>query len=431
MTMNQEQITARNPLRILDKILSGRPAAGGLGLVLAPAGVGKTAFLVQIGLDAILRNKKVLHIALGQNTDHVQAWYDALFDDMVGPSRDSAIEELRTGAASNRILQTFTEKSLLPQRLEQTVELFKKHLDFQPDLLLIDGYDWQSASTIQTAAAIGAFRACAHRLEAQLWMTAQPRTSLAHNTVAALLGPCQEFEELIDVAIYLEPVGTDVGVRIIKDNGFDTIPDPHLLIHCDTLGLVSSDGEKVLSLPPGAYTLLSGGAQGAECVFGQCAEQWGIQEVNYSFEGHESTRARNMVRLTESDLAQGEVSDIYLKAQMHRKYPSTPLFRKVLQSIWHQVSTAGEVFVVGTIQSDGTVRGGTGWAAELAKHWHKPVQVFDQEKNRWFSWHEGAWMEVLAPVISRTRFTGTGTRFLTEEGRAAIQALFQRSFEGR
>jgi len=429
--MKQEQMTARNPLRVLDKILAGRPAAGGLGLVLAPAGVGKTAFLVQIGLDSILRGKKVLHIALGQNTDHLQAWYDALFDDLAGSDHDGEVEEMRTAAARNRILQTFTDKSLSPQRLEQTVDLFGKHLDFHPDLLLVDGYDWQAASTILTAAAIGAFRACAHRLQAPLWMTAQPKTSLAVRSVAGCLGPCREWEELIDVAVYLEPAGSDVSVRIIKDNGLDSIPDPHLLIHGDTLGLASSSEEKALTLPPGAYTLLSGGAQGAESLFGQCAEQWGIHEINYSFEGHEPARSQNLVRLTESELTQGEVSDVYLKAQMHRKYPATPLFRKVLQSIWHQVNTAGEVFVVGTIQEDATVRGGTGWAAELARHWHKPVHVYDQEKKAWFDWRDGGWTAVPEPVITRTRFAGTGTRFLTEEGRAAIRSLFQNTFAGR
>jgi hypothetical protein len=165
-------------------------------------------------------------------------------------------------------------------------------------------------------------------------------------------------------------------------------------------------------------------------VFGQCAEQWGLHEINFSFDGHEPARIKNIIKLSGSELAQGEVSDAYLSAQMHRKYPATPLFRKVLQSIWHQVSTAGEVFVVGVIQSDATVRGGTGWSAELAKHWRKPVHVFDQEKNLWFTWRDGAWAETALPVISHTRFTGTGTRFLTDQGRAAILALFDRSFGG-
>ena len=429
--MIREQLTARNPLRILEKTLSGGLRPGGLGLVLAPAGVGKTAFLVQIGLDAIMRENKVLHVALGQNTDHVQAWYDALFNDMAGNRHDEEIEELRTSSARFRVLQTFADTAFSPQRLEQAVGLFLTHMNFKPDVILIDGFDWLCASNVRIAAAIGAFRSCAHRNGAQLWMTAQPNTSLAMTASSPIMPPCGTYEELIDVAIYLEPAGTSVCVRVLKNNGHDTIPDPHLLIHCDTLSLATVDAERPLNLPPGAHTLLSGGAQGAEAIFGQCAEQWGLHEINFSFDGHEPARIKNIIKLSGSELAQGEVSDAYLSAQMHRNYPATPLFRKVLQSIWHQVSTAGEVFVVGFVQPDATVRGGTGWSAELAKHWRKPVHVFDQEKNLWFIWRDGAWAEASLPVISHTRFTGTGTRFLTEQGRAAIMALFDRSFGGR
>ena len=426
--MIRQQLTARNPLRILEKTISGGLQPGGLGLVIAPAGVGKTAFLVQIGLDAVMREKNVLHIALGQSTNHLQAWYDALFNDMAGSRHDEEIEELRNSSAHYRVLQTYADTAFSPQRLEQTVGLFQTHIKFKPDVMLIDGFDWQSASTVGIAAAIGAFRSCAQRLGSQLWMSAQPHTALAKTHPTSITPPCDAFEELIDVAIYLEPAGANVCVRILKDNGHTNIPDPQLLIHCDTLSLAAVDAERPLNLPPGAHTLLSGGAQGAEALFGQCAEQWNLEEINFSFDGHEPVRTKGLVKLSSSDLAQGEVSDAYLSAQMHRSYPSTPLFRKVLQSIWHQVSTAGEVFVVGSIMPDTTVRGGTGWSAELAKHWRKPVHVFDQEKTLWFIWRDGAWAEEAPPVISRTRFTGTGTRFLNEQGRAAIMSLFDRSF---
>ena len=91
-------------------------------------------------------------------------------------------------------------------------------------------------------------------------------------------------------------------------------------------------------------------------------------------------------------------------------------------------STSGQVFVVGVILDDGTVNGGTGWAAELAKHFKKPLFVYDQEKRAWFGWNNDKFSEAEAPRIDRRRFTGTGTRFLSDEGRKAIRELFARSF---
>ena len=42
--------------------------------------------------------------------------------------------------------------------------------------------------------------------------------------------------------------------------------------------------------------------------------------------------------------------------------------------------------MVSEILDDDTVKGGTGWGAELAKHLKKPVHVFDQTKHHWFQW---------------------------------------------
>ena len=40
--------------------------------------------------------------------------------------------------------------------------------------------------------------------------------------------------------------------------------------------------------------LYSGGAAGTEQFFGALAEGWGIEEVNYSFEGHQIERKRGV-----------------------------------------------------------------------------------------------------------------------------------------
>jgi hypothetical protein len=104
------------------------------------------------------------------------------------------------------------------------------------------------------------------------------------------------------------------------------------------------------------------------------------------------------------------------------------MFKKVLQCIWHQVNNGQEIYVVGTIQPDATVKGGTGWGAEFAKLCNKPLFVFDQDKDGWFRWAGDVFEPALEPVIQHRHFTGTGTRFVKENGRAAIQALFARSF---
>jgi hypothetical protein len=174
--------------------------------------------------------------------------------------------------------------------------------------------------------------------------------------------------------------------------------------------------------------LFSGAAQGAEAAFGEAAERYGIEEVNFTFEGHSDARTRGIRVLTKEELKHGDVSLAYVSKLMNRRYPDTPLFRKVLQSIWHQVNNGQDIFLVGRIQADGTVVGGSGVSAEYAKFFNKRLHVFDQDRDEWFRWTGEAWEAAKDPAITHPHFTGTGTRFLRDNGRAAVDALFARTF---
>ncbi len=175
--------------------------------------------------------------------------------------------------------------------------------------------------------------------------------------------------------------------------------------------------------------LFSGGANGAEAEFGAQAEAHGIEEVNFTFEGRKTARGRGIRVLCREELLRGDVSLAYVSRLMNRSYTDAAYIRKVLQSIWYQVNAGREIYVVGEILPDGTVRGGTGWGAEFAKLCNKPLFVFDQAKDGWFAWTGSRWAGPgPAPTIAEPRFTGTGTRFLQENGRKAIRELFARSF---
>ena len=181
-------------------------------------------------------------------------------------------------------------------------------------------------------------------------------------------------------------------------------------------------------MKPEDCVLFSGAANGAESEFGAAAERCGIEEVNFTFSGHNDARHRGIRVLTNEELIHGDVSLAYVGKLMNRHYRDTPLFKKVLQSIWHQVNAGQETYVVGKILENQTVKGGTGWGAEFAKLCNKPLYVFDQERDGWFHWTSDAWETDTGPVITHPHFTGTGTRFLQPNGRNAIEALFERSF---
>ena len=175
------------------------------------------------------------------------------------------------------------------------------------------------------------------------------------------------------------------------------------------------------------FSLFSGGLRGAEATFGKCAEKYGVQETNFSFKDHKLAREDNVVILDDDELLRGQVSMEIVAETMGRKYHHAETIRKVIQVIFHMVNHGHQIIAVGWIQKDKTVKGGTGWGVELGKFFHRPVSVFDQETNKWFTWKDNDWVED-TPIITDKTFCGTGTRFLSDEGQKAIEDLFARSF---
>lgn len=173
--------------------------------------------------------------------------------------------------------------------------------------------------------------------------------------------------------------------------------------------------------------MYSGGHKGTEAEFGRCADRWQVREVTFSFKGHQMEWSRDVRMLSEDELRKGDVSMEIVSARLGRTYTRLDAVRRVVQSMFHIVTNSWQHFAVGWIQPDKTVRGGTGWGVELAKFFNRRVSVFDQAQEHWYTWSGTEWQRDL-PLIGEKPFSATGTRHLNDAGRAAIHALFERSF---
>ena len=427
--MYRKEVNERSPLRILESSIHGGLGPGNIGVVVSRAGVGESPFFVQAALDELIKNHTVLHITGHHSSaSAARVWYDTLSKELISSSSPSLslnpddIHRLLT-------IHSFSELELTPAKLNSIIEQAKVHTGRAPQLILIEDWNWDGPLDRRNDDLNG-FRQAAQNLEAELWLGAHTHRSAVTDT-PAVPEPCTDYTSAIDMVVFLEPYsGPHVSIRILKDHANTVVPSQVLNLDPDTMRSFEGDTSPIpsLDLPAEQYTLLSGAAKGAEAEFGECAEQWGLTEINFSFAGRSSVRTRGIVELNENELTRGAVSPAYVEAQLRRSFPKTEQFQKMLQTIWHQVATAGEVFVVGLILPDDTVNGGTGWAAELGRHFKKPVRVFDQERKEWFTWQENHWHPIGRPNIQRTRFAGTGTRFLSEEGRQAIHDLFKDTF---
>ncbi len=180
-------------------------------------------------------------------------------------------------------------------------------------------------------------------------------------------------------------------------------------------------------LDPKKITVSTGGHKGTEEYFGMSAEKWGMTEVTFNFEGHEISRNRGLKVLTDEELSRGGVGPDIIRKKMERSFATTPMMQKIFQVQFHIVNSGYQVFAVGWLLSNGTVKGGTGWGVELAKLFNRPVYLFEQDRKEWVSWENNKWITA-DPVISHKTVAVTGTRYLSDEGRKAIDDLFEQSF---
>lgn len=175
--------------------------------------------------------------------------------------------------------------------------------------------------------------------------------------------------------------------------------------------------------------LIHGGHKGTESAFGAVAEKWGVSETTLSFQDHRMERAKNVEVLDDETLREGRVSMEFVFQTLGRRFATSEGMRRVIKSMFHVVKRSDELFAVGWIVEDNHVKGGTGWGVELAKFFNRKVHIFDQDKDRWYSWIGGAW-EPSDPALPSGTFSATGTRNLSAAGKKAIEDLFARSLEG-
>lgn len=434
MTMYRKEVNERSPMRVFEHSIHGGLGLGNLGVICSPPGVGKSAVLVQVALDDLMRGRKVLHVSLENPVERVRAFYDEIFHELALAYQLLQPQQVRLDVERNRMIVAHLRRGSVSgvdalddvlEKVISSVAFCSEAVGFDPHTIVLDGFDFASASCEHLAR----LRRTAVEHQVEVWLT-----SRTEGDAAAATGLPQVLEHLqseLQVVVSLVAEADSVRLQLVKDHDNPDVSALQLWLDPTTLRLIDSDLPLQLPLgrDPQRFHLYSGGAQGAEAAFGECAERWGVAETHFTFEKHPFLfREKGLVVLADEELAKGDFSLVYASHRLKRPLSNIPNIKRILQTVWHQVMQADEIFVIGALQEDGTVRGGTGWGAELARLWSKPVALFDQERGRWYRWDMTRWEQDDGITIQRANFAGIGTIRLTAAGRTAIEQLFTRSF---
>ncbi len=225
----------RSPRRLLRREGYPGPGPGNLALVMSRAGVGKTALLVGIGLDALLAGQKVLHLSVQRPVNKVRKWYDDLLTEML--RREHKLEHwasIQLAVERDRHIQTYLGQSFSIDRLRQSMDLMVDAMEFEPQVIIFDRPELEGIERD----VIEGLRELAAKVGAELWMAC--RTHRAGPAEPGHLAPPADvFEDLVDLGLSLDPYKAKIRLHVIKDRQEIQHEALNILLDPQTLLLVS------------------------------------------------------------------------------------------------------------------------------------------------------------------------------------------------
>lgn len=206
--MLQSDLILRNPLQSLGNRGEDLLAPGRFGAVLARAGVGKTAFMVQLALYSLLQDRNVLHISLNDPVKKVRLWYDEVFRAVAESYERSRIQSVWDAALPHRFIMTFQVEGFSVPKLEERLTDLTEQGIFSPHMMLIDGLPFQESAR----ESLLRLQELAGRYEVPVWFTV---TTHRHEEPGEDGLPVQlaQVRDLFETAVVLLPDGKDIHVR--------------------------------------------------------------------------------------------------------------------------------------------------------------------------------------------------------------------------
>ena len=234
--MLDKDLVMNKTLRILNRKQGEDSTGCRMGVVVARAGLGKTAILVQIALDNIFHGRRVLHVSVGEGLEKARAWYDDMFLHVTSDLPADRAAELAEHVQRNRMIMTFKEAVFSRPKLEERLNDLVYQDIFRPDCVVVDGFDFSAADFEEVADV----KDLMSSMNLQVWFSALSHRDDERVSKEGVPAPCHEIAALFETVIVLKPEPPGINLHVIKDETACVVPG------------------KVLALDPASMTVREG-----------------------------------------------------------------------------------------------------------------------------------------------------------------------------
>ncbi|QEN09343.1 hypothetical protein EXM22_15665 [Oceanispirochaeta crateris] len=229
--MVKKELTEKSPLRSLEKAVNGGLGKGNIAVIASKQGIGKTACLVHIATDKLMRNKHVIHVSYANKVDHIVNWYEDIFTEISKKRSLEGAMDVHNDIIHNRVIMNFSQKGIPVSQVLASVKAMMDNGQVGTDAIIIDGFDF----TIGTAEDIKKFKDFALEEQIELWFSDsykgeenfQDERGIPKNLVKAL--------DDISVVLTLRAEQNYMVLKLVKDHKSIVSEDLQLKLDPKTL----------------------------------------------------------------------------------------------------------------------------------------------------------------------------------------------------
>ena len=222
--------TVRTPWDVVNEIMDGGLGTGELGVIVAPAGIGKSWTLQALGAGALRNNKFVVHYTLELNENYVGLRYDSIFSGVTTSNikyhKDDVENKLKK-ITGNLLIKYFPTKAASVQTLGAHLKQIELS-GMKPDIVLVDYADilMPTGNFKEKRHAIGNIyedlRGLAGELEVPIWTASQANRSALEEEVIGADKVAEDYSKIM-TADFVMSMSRKVEDKIANTGRFHVI----------------------------------------------------------------------------------------------------------------------------------------------------------------------------------------------------------------
>ena len=224
------RVTVKTPWDVINDITDGGLGAGELGVVVAPAGIGKSWTLQALGANVIREKKTVVHYTLELNENYVGLRYDSIFSGVTTSNikyYKTDVENKLKNISGKLLIKYFPTKAASVQ----TIGAHLKQIELsgvKPDVVLVDYADilMPTGNFREKRHAIGNIyedlRGLAGELEIPIWTASQANRSALEEEIIGADKVAEDYSKIM-TADFVMSMSRKVEDKIANTGRFHVI----------------------------------------------------------------------------------------------------------------------------------------------------------------------------------------------------------------